>query len=150
MSKINDEADYDGGDELAKTEGQLTPRQFMEKWQLTPPQLGSMLGVKIAQADRLIAKSEARRQPPTQAQADRLLELDLLLTMRSKAGDNRAALAKIDRMVDALEFMVRFLGITVPPDFRDALTCLQGNADDVMASPAVKRIDSIFCENQKD
>ncbi|MGL5061079.1 MAG: hypothetical protein ACRC62_13985 [Microcoleus sp.] len=137
----------------------LTPEEFVEKWNLSPAQFGSMMGLKSAQVDRLLARPDAaRKQLPTQAQSDRLTELDIILDMMVATGDD-GTIAKLEAAITisttAIKFTESSEGLkesikAVKRSMSAALKDLKCDREAFQESEVVKRLSKIIKRRQKD
>lgn len=123
----------------------MTPQEFSAKWKTTPSQFGALMGLKSAQANRLLADADASyAQTATASQSDRLKELDLLLSIRSRSGDRAATLAKVDQLIQALEVMLKLIGIPANDEMAAIVKSMRQDCDLMAGHDTSQRLNDIF------
>ena len=126
----------------------MTPHEFVEKWDVTPTQFAAVMGLQSAQANRLLASPDASYgQTATIAQADRLNELDLLMAMRDRSDDRAATLAKVDQLIQALEILLKLIGIPATEEMTVIGQPMRLDCDLIDNAPSMQRLDRIFSNN---
>ena len=107
-----------------------------------------MMGLQSAQANRLLANPEASyRQAATIAQTDRLDELDLLMAMRDRSDDRAATLAKVDQLIQALEILLKLIGIPATEEMEAIGQSMRLDCDLIDNAPSIQRLNRIFSNN---
>lgn len=128
----------------------MSPIEFMKKWDLSPSQFGAMMGLASAQSYRLTNKTSAKRGAPTQAQSDRIAELDLLLEMRSAGGCRDDVTVKISRLVEAVEILLKLISVTAPDELRGIVNSIAADKAMFEGSDAIQRLEGILDSDKKD
>ena len=126
----------------------MTPHEFAEKWNVTPAQFAAVAGLKSAQVSRLLAGPDASYgQTATIAQTDRLDELDLLMAMRDRTIDRAATLAKVDQLIQALEILLKLIGIPATEEMAAIGQSMRLDCDLIDNAPSMQRLNRIFSNN---
>ena len=126
----------------------MTPHEFVEKWNVTPAQFAAVMGLKSAQASRLLAKTDASySQAATITQTDRLDELDLLMAMRDRSDDRAATLAKVDQLIQGLEILLKIIGILQTEEMETIGQSMRLDCDLIENAPSMQRLNGIFSKN---
>lgn len=123
----------------------MKPHEFVEKWDVTPTQFAAVMGLKSAQASRLLASPDAAYgQAATIAQTDRLDDLDLLMAMNDRSIDRSATLAKVERLLQALEILLKIIGIPVTEDVMGIGDAMRVDCDLIDNALSIQRLNCIF------
>ena len=126
----------------------MTPHEFTEKWDATPTQFAAVMGLQSAQANRLLASPDASyRQTATIAHTDRLDELDLLMAMRDRSDDRAATLAKVNQLIQALEILLKLIGIPATEEMAAIGQSMRLDCDLIDNAPSMQRLNRIFSNN---
>lgn len=126
----------------------MTPHEFTEKWNVTPTQFAAVMGLKSAQANRLLANPDASYgQTATIAQTDRLDELDLLMAMHDRSSDRAATLAKVDQLIQALEILLKLIGIPATEEMTAIGQSMRLDCDLIDGALSMQRLNRIFSKN---
>lgn len=126
----------------------MAPHEFVEKWDLTTAQFAAVMGLKSAQANRLLASPDASyAQAATPAQTDRLDELDLLMAMHDRSDDRAATLVKVDQLIQALEILLKLIGIPATEEMEAIGQSMRLDCDLIDSAPSMQRLNGIFSKN---